>query len=67
MSEKTVRVCDVCGKVFKDVEPYVVDITAGSAVVHHAVIDLCPAHLKRLQGFVERGCSPLKGSDSGQG
>ena len=64
MSEKTVRVCDVCGRVFKDVAKFTVEVVQmGDAVVPRTDkrVDLCPAHLTRLLGFVARGCSPLKG------
>ena len=71
MSEKTVRVCDVCGKVFKDVASYCVLVQesenkAAPAELDEAELckwlDLCPKHKERLLGFVNRGCSPLKGT-----
>lgn len=62
MSEKTVRVCDVCDKVCGDVEVCCITVHEAGTEIRQTTIDLCAKHRTRLMSFIDRGCSSLKGA-----
>lgn len=66
MATEQLRTCDHCAtKNVKDVETYQVDVVkfldpdveVGEAVKESRK-DLCPRHLERMLGFIERGTKP---------